>query len=564
MNRTSSKSDTLLKWYTVLLGTVFMVCMVFQTGIRRIPGVTLDDHIQTDVYLTDGTVLHYDTNSFQPVKKGSRLVFSVDVPQEAKTISNPTLGLSIYNSLVTVRYGDEVIYQQTQKYPGPGGHTMPRISLPDGLEEPLTIEILQQEDNVTSHFTGAVILPGNYAWLYPILASGKGFLAFMLCAFAVISLIALVLYTALSFQKHSLLKGSSLSLFCLATAMWAMGFTGSLFLFTNDEGIAPYIEYIALFLIPVFFCSYMGIEAPSRRKKVCTVMGTFDAAVFLIATLLQIFMPDHDGYMRLLVVCHGELLTGLLYFIWVMFNDKTITDKRLRYGMVITMVLAVLETVRVILTRAGTAENPLLYRFTTFQLTPYVVFALGATLSIDYAMQGYETFREQMKVEQFKEAAYQDSLTGLGSRAAFEDQETLVLENAGTYAVAFIDVDGLKHVNDTQGHDAGDHLLKTAAYAIQSGCASSGSRAYRYGGDEFLIVDTKEERVQKAVEVMRQELLQTDGTTVSAGVASGNSNTQTLSDVIQSADALMYQEKLEKHKTREELEMTDRIKLYEQ
>ena len=554
----------LLKWYTVILGIVFIVCMVLQTGIRRIPGIPLDDHIRTDVYLTDGSVLHYDTNSFEPVKRGSRLVFYVDVPQEAKDISNPTLGLSVYNSLVTVRYGDQVIYQQVQKYPGPGGHTVPRISVPQGLEEPLTIELLQQADNVTSHFTGVVILPGQYAWLYPILNGSSGILAFFMTAFAVISLISVILYGILSIQKRSLLKGASLSLFCLCTAMWAMGFTGSLFLFTNDEVMAPYVEYIALFLITVFFCSYMGIDAPAKRKRMCTVMGTFAVVVFLAATLIQFFSPEHDGYIILLVACHGELMAGLLYFTWIMFSDKTITDKRLRNGMVITMILAMLETVRVILTRAGNAENPLLYRFTTFQLTPYVVFALGLTLSIDYAMQGYETFREQMKVEQFKEAAYLDSLTGLGSRAAFEDQETLILENAGTYAVAFIDVDGLKHVNDTMGHDAGDHLLETAAYAIRSGCASSGSRAYRYGGDEFLIVDTKEDRVRKAVEVMRQELTQADGTSVSAGVSFGGKETETLADVIQKADALMYQEKMKKHKTRDELEMTDRMKLYEQ
>jgi diguanylate cyclase (GGDEF)-like protein/PAS domain S-box-containing protein len=87
--------------------------------------------------------------------------------------------------------------------------------------------------------------------------------------------------------------------------------------------------------------------------------------------------------------------------------------------------------------------------------------------------------------------AHHDSLTGLLNRAAFQNrlEEALVhaRDNAGSVALLFIDLDGFKGVNDTEGHRAGDEVLRIVAQRI-AGTVRAGDTMARLGGDEFLVM----------------------------------------------------------------------------
>lgn len=91
----------------------------------------------------------------------------------------------------------------------------------------------------------------------------------------------------------------------------------------------------------------------------------------------------------------------------------------------------------------------------------------------------------------FEELAYLDPLTGLGNRRAADEllrAEVGVAERYGRLlGVVVVDLDGLKLVNDQQGHAAGDRLLRALADAFRSELRD-GDRAFRIGGDEFLVL----------------------------------------------------------------------------
>jgi diguanylate cyclase (GGDEF)-like protein len=72
---------------------------------------------------------------------------------------------------------------------------------------------------------------------------------------------------------------------------------------------------------------------------------------------------------------------------------------------------------------------------------------------------------------------------GLPGRRAFTNA---IGQLGGTYAIAMCDVDHFKRFNDTYGHDAGDQLLKAVAAELSQ--VGGGGRAFRYGGEEFLVV----------------------------------------------------------------------------
>ena len=92
---------------------------------------------------------------------------------------------------------------------------------------------------------------------------------------------------------------------------------------------------------------------------------------------------------------------------------------------------------------------------------------------------------------QARRAALVDGLTGLGNHRAFQDELAFQLEEAqwqgAPLALLIFDVDGLKAVNDGNGHDAGDRLL-AAVGQITATIMRRGDRAFRVGGDEFAII----------------------------------------------------------------------------
>src|SRR5471030_769421 len=85
-----------------------------------------------------------------------------------------------------------------------------------------------------------------------------------------------------------------------------------------------------------------------------------------------------------------------------------------------------------------------------------------------------------------KVRADHDALTGLGNHGAFQRDLGLAIEQGGPepFAVLMLDLDSFKRFNDTQGHPAGDALLRSIAAAIVESIRPA-DHAYRYGGDEF-------------------------------------------------------------------------------
>jgi len=86
--------------------------------------------------------------------------------------------------------------------------------------------------------------------------------------------------------------------------------------------------------------------------------------------------------------------------------------------------------------------------------------------------------------------------------------------------VVFVDVDGLKRVNDTEGHAAGDRLIVDVVDAIRERIRSY-DLLFRYGGDEFVfvLVDIGLQQAHRTVDEIRSDITRrSDGSTVSTGV----------------------------------------------
>lgn len=113
--------------------------------------------------------------------------------------------------------------------------------------------------------------------------------------------------------------------------------------------------------------------------------------------------------------------------------------------------------------------------------------------------------------------------------------------------VIFWDVNGLKTVNDTMGHDYGDYLISTVAMSILK-FTDEKALAYRIGGDEFVMVieDATEDRINEILEGWRRDLdMKNKGTrielTAAVGYALGNG--KEIDIIVKEADSNMYTDK---------------------
>jgi len=97
----------------------------------------------------------------------------------------------------------------------------------------------------------------------------------------------------------------------------------------------------------------------------------------------------------------------------------------------------------------------------------------------------------QQRVEQLDQLAHEDSLVGLPNRRGFTRALERLIDRVARYqekaAMLFVDVDGMKTINDSFGHQAGDEALAQIARLLVGGVRKSDVVA-RIGGDEFAIL----------------------------------------------------------------------------
>ncbi len=154
--------------------------------------------------------------------------------------------------------------------------------------------------------------------------------------------------------------------------------------------------------------------------------------------------------------------------------------------------------------------------------------------------------------QQLNEIAHYDKLTGLPNRRLFMSSLDTALEHESNFVVLFMDLDNFKFINDSLGHEAGDHVLEVVTKRFRR-CLRSDDMLARLGGDEFTAIltsapskeDTENlcqrivDHASTPIEYAGHELL----ISVSIGAVNVPDDADTLSDVLRKADVAMYHTK---------------------
>ncbi|HWI21412.1 MAG TPA: diguanylate cyclase [Baekduia sp.] len=161
-----------------------------------------------------------------------------------------------------------------------------------------------------------------------------------------------------------------------------------------------------------------------------------------------------------------------------------------------------------------------------------------------YAIGQVQDVTAQRRLEaRLQELADHDYLTGLLNRRRFERELATQLDRCHRHgeraAVLLLDIDRFKQVNDTQGHAAGDQLLKDAALAFEQRVRGT-DRLARVGGDEFaaILVETDEEGALQVGKALIQSLRE-HGITGSIGITAARAGDE-VDAVLARADRALY------------------------
>ncbi len=468
---------------------------------------------------------------------GSGILFENSIPAERE--ADAALCVNFYNAPFIVYFNKEQIYSYGldaaaagYKSVGNGFHVIPlpvgggtvRIEIPPALDSPNTI------------FSSAYLMPG-VAFLDMFVQNN------ILTIIAAMILFSIFIYILVARHAHST-EGSvfSLSFLCICAALWIVTRSGLLQFFTRNLILIDALDFLLFLLLPIAVLQFVQhrLRLKDRKLVFCSALSVGFLIVSSVLHVLRIV-----DFTQSLFVFHMILVLDFICILLSVFRTKGRQDLRLnvlRTGVVFLVSGAFIELL-----------SYYLISFDFLQLSLLEISMLVFTVCMLYVWSG-ETRHivEQLSRQAvFHKMAYTDELTGLLNRAAFErDTEDLHYRENKPLYLFMIDLNELKKINDTQGHEAGDIFIRNSTEALRQAVGEKGS-LFRFGGDEFIILLPGGDLEAAALyRDLQPYMCPNDGSlrpSLSVGYAAFDPSDISIRSVLRRADKRMYRFKSKMH-----------------
>ncbi len=283
----------------------------------------------------------------------------------------------------------------------------------------------------------------------------------------------------------------------------------------------------------------------------------------------RVLIADDDAQFRYLVARHAEKM-GLSVLEVEDGNEAMEALERERFDLIVSDLympgqtgLEVIQNAHeidpeintIILTASATVETAIeairsgVYDYLTKPLESLADFDATVARALEHAHLIRENERLFKEVQRL---AITDGLTGLSNRRNLDEALTTEFERARRYrrplSVIMMDMDGLKSINDTYGHPAGDAALKRIAAVIRTGVRQIDKPA-RFGGDEFVVLLPElelegamkvAERIFDTIRAIREH---GEMFSISGGVVQLSDDHASAEDLLRAADEALYRAK---------------------
>lgn len=299
--------------------------------------------------------------------------------------------------------------------------------------------------------------------------------------------------------------------------------------------------YLAILAVLLAF-DLLALLGPRRLRPALLAAAPGIYTVFLLIawTTALYLLPAHPATPMVLLTCVLHV-TILYVFFFVQRSPRAAT---LRAGVTLgAFLVAALPHSAQTLGQTGAFDG------VTLPFT--LLFTHGALILVlrSFSRARDQLTRAEARVQALHDLAHRDPLTELHNRRALErDLVWTVQEECQECLLAVVDVDGLKQVNDSLGHAAGDDLLRRFAAGFVRVVRPQG-RAYRISGDEFALL-LQEGTLETPAQVVEQVTRELREVYPQAGASVGTvrwRRGETASAWLSRADRAMYRHKRRAH-----------------
>ncbi|MEG1994372.1 MAG: GGDEF domain-containing protein, partial [Oscillospiraceae bacterium] len=239
------------------------------------------------------------------------------------------------------------------------------------------------------------------------------------------------------------------------------------------------------------------------------------------------------------VICFISMVTITI----IMMEQKRNVEKSFYFSMIF---LAIGNIIDLVITHAIGSK---------FYLSSQVSVVLFAVIQITVTAKTFLNYYKMgVRSNIYHQMAYTDNMTNMGNRLAFDSEISLIEGNRSHFSniwCVVIDINNLKHVNDSLGHQTGDWLISSVAQIINVAFEDFG-KTYRIGGDEFVIMvfDREDEEMKEKIEYIDKLTHEAnsvcDDFQISVAIGydkRNNEDDEHVKDLFSRVDKLMYENK---------------------
>ncbi|MCR4564285.1 MAG: diguanylate cyclase [Clostridiales bacterium] len=466
---------------------------------------------------------------------------------------NSAIAFKSTNEVVDIYVGGELIYQygelKTNKKPINLGSHYILINLPDdsqGKEIDIYATYRGKQTNWRQHRD--FLFEGNDGIILKLIKDDL--IAIVICfLMTCLALFEFFKSVYLIFKHQPARVTLYLALFILASSNWLASDTVLMQLFFDSTYVKYIVSYFSFLTLPCLFPMFAK-EKMTRFNLPFAFAAVISWAYAIVSMVL--FVTLSIGFEKHLYVSHGLMAFVVTIVLVCCILDRK--NKQLRNLLTGTVVLAFFAIVSLISYHHGYTDTFFsAYHFRTFYFIGMVSFI--SILLYDTYQQSANDKKDAALSGFYKESAYTDLLTKLGSRTAFtEDFEQTEnnIENYKNVTVVMLDLNNLKKINDIKGHATGDELIKGLAECLTETFGEAG-KIYRIGGDEFIILlkDLPDNDIEKYLDTLKENIDNKSGSflssnSVAIGYAQRNETTNRdkgVYDLFKLADEKMYEDK---------------------
>lgn len=335
----------------------------------------------------------------------------------------------------------------------------------------------------------------------------------------------------------------------ILTVIWSFTYANLSQMLFHKKAVGYLLNYFSLYLLPIPFSLLMSFLLPRHAIRYRWMAGFWSVLFLLLTTLYVTGVIELETPLRLVHTLIA--LMALEMLITCIFNRDSRASRILLTGMGIFGIFTLISLGWFYLASAK--------KIATFSMNDLLMAGIDCLAILFYAAIVRNNARATRYAEHFERQAYTDALTQVGNRAAFELRMDGMEKQAGRALTLFmVDLNNLKTVNDTLGHESGDRLICDVVDCLQRAFGESGE-VYRYGGDEFVVLmdGAGEAQARSAQESLDQTLrdhnrvsdCKIDVAVGSASRPAGEQPTQSPRALLHQADANMYAAKV-RHKAK--------------